>query len=104
MFKINSALVLAALVSSASLVAVGCSHDKMDNSMNTSSMSADDMIAKGNSEVQMGQRMKDHAAAMKAGDMMDGMSKDDMMMKGDKMMNEGMMMKQKGMDMKAHGA
>lgn len=106
MFKFKSTFLLAAVVSSVSLVGFGCSHDKMKSAdaMSTSSMSADDMISNGEAEVQMGQRMKDHAAAMKSGDMMDGMSKDDMMTKGDKMMSDGMMMAQKGKDMKAHGA
>ena len=97
-------LALCTLLSVSAFGLVACSHDKMsDSSMNTSGMSADDMVKKGDDMIIMGRGMKDHAAAMKDGDMMDGMSKGDMMMKGDKMIQDGMAMKQKGMDMKAHG-
>jgi len=93
------------LTLSAGVLTVGCSHEpppKPSPSM-TGDATGDQMVSQGDSMIEMGQRMKDHAAAMKNGDTMDGMSRDELATKGQKMMNDGAQLKQKGLDARAAG-
>jgi len=105
MLKLNLAPVAGlAIAFSAGLMTVGCSHEPPPPSpAMTGDLTGDQMINQGDSMIQMGQRMKDHAAAMKNGDTMDGMSRDQMMDKGQRMMNDGAQLKQKGLDARAAG-